>query len=132
MPGPCGFEQLQVSGHPDALGNGVYTYNAGTTVYVNVNNFTLFQSGDDEFAGAMDIDGGVDGEGNPVRLSTYPGNLWPYGTCPTEASGLLWSNRFSYSEPVVITITQYVEPVDPYAPWGGVQNWLRLRLLEYV
>jgi hypothetical protein len=21
---------------------------------------------------------------------------------------------------------------DPYAPWGGLQNWLRLRLLEYV
>jgi len=21
---------------------------------------------------------------------------------------------------------------DPYAPWGGLSNWLRLRLLEYV
>jgi hypothetical protein len=129
MPGPCGFEQLQVSGHPDALGNGVYTYNVGTGNFVNVNNFTLFQSADDEFAGAMDIDGGE----NPTRFSTYPYNLWPYGTCPIEASGSLWNNRFDYSNPpVVITITQYLEPVDPYAPWGGLQNWLRLRLLEYV
>ena len=131
MPGPCGFEQLQVSGHPDALGNGVYAYNAGTGNYVNVNNFTLFQSNDDEFEAAMDIEGGVDGEGNPMRLTTY-GNMFPYGTCPTAASGLLWRSRYSYIEPVVITITQYIEPVDPYAAWGGLQNWLRLRLLEYV
>ncbi len=31
-----------------------------------------------------------------------------------------------------ITYNGAPEPVDPYAPWGGFSNWLRLRFLEYV
>jgi len=43
-----------------------------------------------------------------------------------------WNNNgLPYGIPVV-TEGDAGCAADPYAPWGGLQNWLRLRLLEYV
>jgi len=43
-----------------------------------------------------------------------------------------WNNNGQpYGTPVVTEGDAGCQ-TDPYAPWGGLQNWLRLRLLEYV
>ena len=43
-----------------------------------------------------------------------------------------WSdNGYGYGVPVVTEGNGGCQ-TDPYAPWGGFNNWRRLRLLEYV
>ena len=53
-------------------------------------------------------------------------NIIPY--YPTD---VVWGP--TASAPTGTPVLTFSDPVpDPYAPWGGLQNWLRLRLLEYV
>lgn len=49
--------------------------------------------------------------------------------CPI---GLTWVLDISNGVDPVPTVTGTPAAPDPYAAWGGLQNWLRLRLLEYV
>ena len=61
--------------------------------------------------------------------ATWPGE---YPADPNADPAIVWQVSVPFGvEPVpVFSLTPPVP--DPYAPWGGLQNWLRLRLLEYV
>jgi len=68
------------------------------------------------------------------------------GAIYLQHNGTGWELYSSYavvivqSSPVAITVPPWqatwpapmIVSLDTYAPWGGLQNWLRLRLLEYV
>ena len=53
--------------------------------------------------------------------------------CPAGITFAQWTNPYGAPGAPPTSITQYPAPApDPYAPWGGLANWLRLRFLEYV
>ena len=60
------------------------------------------------------------------------GAWWAVGSDADSPWQSTWiANGHPYGIPV-ITEGNAGCATDPYAPWGGLQNWLRLRLLEYV
>ena len=62
-----------------------------------------------------------------------PGPTWP-GEYPGDpaADPITWGNECKGTGPAP-TVTAGTPPApDPYAPWGGFDNYRRLRFLEYI
>jgi len=72
---------------------------------------------------------------NRWYINNYCDNDWVYAYNPsTDATNIPETGWIAYSGdvPIPLVLSGIRADADPYAPWGGLQNWLRLRLLEYV
>jgi hypothetical protein len=82
--------------------------------------------------------GGAPPPFNVWYINLYCDNNYVYAHHPsTDATnipetGWRLGNPGESGEVIPLVLSGIRADADPYAPWGGLQNWLRLRLLEYV